>query len=218
MTSLQPIDLVCPVCDNHFRSQSVLATNSFGGKRTDFHERAAGAQPLPYLVHCCSACGYSGVAQSFAEGTEVTPQVREKVLTVLTPRAAERGLDAASERYEAAAQVAEWKGEHPRHIADLLLRAAWCCVDDHDHEGERFFRRAAAVRFEDALGMPGTVPASERAVLTYLIGELWRRIGDPRGAADWFARVEAEIIDPDEQQWVLDVARQQRDAPQDWFG
>ena len=92
MTSLQPIDLVCPVCDNHFRSQSVLATNSFGGKRTDFHERAAGAQPLPYLVHCCSACGYSGVAQSFAEGTEVTPQVREKVLTVLTPRAADAKL------------------------------------------------------------------------------------------------------------------------------
>ena len=217
MTSLQPIDLVCPVCDNHFRSQSVLATNSFGGKRTDFHERAAGAQPLPYLVHSCTACGYSGVAHSFAEGTEVSPEVRSQVLTVLTPRMAKQGLESASERYEAAARVAEWKGEHPRHIADLLLRAAWCCVDDDDHEGERFFRRAAALRFEEALGVPGSVPAAERAVLTYLIGELWRRIGDTRGAADWFARVESEILDPADQHWVLDAARQQRDAPREWF-
>jgi hypothetical protein len=30
--------------------------------------------------------------------------------------------------------------------------------------------------------------------------------------------VEREIIDRDEQQWVLDAARQQRDAPRAWFG
>ena len=47
MTSLQPVDLICPVCDNHFRSHSVLSTNSFGGKRTDFHNRAVGERPLP---------------------------------------------------------------------------------------------------------------------------------------------------------------------------
>ena len=71
MTSLRPIDLVCPVCDSHFRSQSVVSTNSFGGKRTDFHERAAGAQPLPYLVHTCTACGYSGVERNFVAGINV---------------------------------------------------------------------------------------------------------------------------------------------------
>lgn len=95
MTSLQPIDLVCPVCDNHFRSQSVVSTNSFGGKRTDFHERGVGTQPLPYLVH---TCGYSGVERSFVEGADVTAHVRSQVLTVLTPRIAHHQLDSASER------------------------------------------------------------------------------------------------------------------------
>ncbi len=218
MTSLQPIDLVCPVCDTHFQSRSVASTNSFGGKRTDFHERAAGAQPLPHLVHSCISCGYTGVAQSFVEGTEVSPQVRAMVLTQLTPRLAVHGLDTPSERYEAAARVADWRGEHPRHVADLLLRAAWCCVDDGDHEGERFFRRSAATRFEEALAMPGTVPEAERAVLTYLIGELWRRVGDARLAATWFDRVMSEIIDAEEQAWVLDAAQQQRDTPREWFG
>jgi hypothetical protein len=56
MTSLQPIDLVGPVCDNHFRSQSVVRTNSFGGKRTDFHERAVLAYVVCELALSFSAC------------------------------------------------------------------------------------------------------------------------------------------------------------------
>ena len=42
MTTLQQIELQCPICETRFRSQTVVSTNSFGGKRTDFHERAAG--------------------------------------------------------------------------------------------------------------------------------------------------------------------------------
>jgi len=66
--------------------------------------------------------------------------------------------------------------------------------------------------------MPGTVPDGERAVLTYLIGELWRRIGDARLAGVWFDRVRSEIIDAEEQGWVLEAAEQQRDMPREWFG
>ena len=47
MTTLKHIELTCPICHHRFDSQAVLSTNSFGGKRTDFHERAAGAQPQP---------------------------------------------------------------------------------------------------------------------------------------------------------------------------
>src|SRR6476620_10349254 len=66
MTTLQQVELQCPICETRFRSQSVVSTNSFGGKRTDFHERAAGTQPLPYLIHTCNRCGYSGADRDFA--------------------------------------------------------------------------------------------------------------------------------------------------------
>ena len=99
MTTLQQIELSCPVCNTHFRSQAVVSTNSSGGKRTDFHERAAGTQPLPYLV-----------------------------------------------------------------------------------------------------------------------GELWRRVGDERRAGEWFECVPGEVVDLSSQQWVIDAARQQRDCPREWFG
>ena len=221
MTTLQQIELQCPVCETRFRSQAVISTNSFGGKRTDFHERAAGTQPLPYLVHMCSSCGYTGAERDFTDEADVTPIVREHVWTELAPQltaAPNRGAVLGSEKYEAAAKVAEWQGLEPRHVADLLLRAAWCCVDEGDVEAERFFRRKAAWAFERSLDAFDGVAQEERAVLTYLVGELWRRVGDARAAREWFDRVPGEVVDAATQQWVIDAARQQRDCPREWFG
>src|SRR5438105_11595067 len=192
MTTLQQIDLQCPICENRFRSQAVVSTNSFGGKRTDFHERAAGTQPLPYLVHTCSRCGYSGADRDFTEEADVSPVLKERVWNELAPVIGPGSLS-GSDKYEAAAKVAEWQGMEARHVADLLLRAAWCCVDEGDIEAERFFRRKAAWKFQEALSSFDGVARDERAVLTYLVGELWRRIGDGRQAANWVNRVASEI-------------------------
>jgi uncharacterized protein len=220
MTTLHQIVLRCPVCERRFLSQAVVSTNSFGGKRTDFHERAAGTQPLPYLVHTCNRCGYTGAERDFSEEAEVTPVLREHVWNELAPVVRRPPMVAmlGSEKYEAAAKVAEWQGLEPRHVADLLLRAAWCCVDEGDIEAERFFRRKAAWAFEEALNAWDGVAREERAVLTYLVGELWRRVGDGGSARDWFNRVPNEIVDQSTQQWVLDAAAQQRAAPREWFG
>ncbi len=217
MTTLKQIELSCPICCNRFTSQAVLSTNSFGGKRTDFHERAAGAQPLPYFIHICSRCGYAGSERDFGDEADVSPLLKEHIWDELAPKLAD-GVIPGSEKYEFAAKVATWQGAEPRRVADLLLRAAWCCVDEGDTEAERYFRRDAAIAFEQALGSYDGVEREERAVLTYLVGELWRRVGDVRRAVGWFDRVEDELTDPTGQQWVLDASRQQRDCPREWFG
>lgn len=217
MTTLQQIELQCPICETRFRSQTVVSTNSFGGKRTDFHERAAGTQPLPFLIHTCNRCGFSGSERDFTEEVEVSPVLKERVWSELAP-ALNTGTMSGSEKYEAAAKVAEWQGMEPRHVADLLLRAAWCCVDEGDIEAERFFRRKAAWKFEESLGSFDGVGRDERAVLTYLVGELWRRVGDGMAACSWFDRVTTEVTDGQTQQWVMDAAKQQRDCPREWFG
>jgi uncharacterized protein (DUF2225 family) len=245
MTTLRQIELTCPICFNRFSSQAVLSTNSFGGKRTDFHERAAGAQPLPYFIHLCSRCGYAGSERDFGEEAEVSPSLKEHVWDELAPRLADAALSnsdsnpgggpgnggaggsghtgaalaiAGSDKYEFAAKVATWQGAEPRRVADLLLRAAWCCVDEGDTEAERYFRRQAAWAFERALASYDGVERDERAVLTYLVGELWRRVGDINKAREWFDRVPGELTNPAAQQWVVDAARQQRDCPREWFG
>lgn len=216
MTTLRQIELSCPICENSFLSQSVVTTNAFGGKRTDFHERAAGTQPLAYLIHQCGECGYSGVERDFNHEAEVSPLLREHVLNELTPCVSLAAT--GSGKYEAAAKVAEWQGLDERSIADLLLRAAWCCVDEGDIEAERYFRRHAAWMFERALGKYDGVSADERAVLTYLVGELWRRVGDLSQARGWFDRVSEEVADDEAQHWIAAAAEQQRTDPQEWFG
>lgn len=216
MTTLKQIELTCPVCRTRFTSHAVLSTNSFGGKRTDFHERAAGAQPLPYLVHICACCGYAGGERDFSEDADVSPMLREQVLDELAPKLP-GGEIPGSAKYEFAARVAELQGAEARRIGDLYLRAGWCCVDESDIEAERYFRRHAAWKFEEALSSYDGVDRDERAVLTYLVGELWRRAGDVAQAAEWFDRVESEVTDRAAQQWVLDAAWQQRCCPRDWF-
>jgi uncharacterized protein (DUF2225 family) len=216
MTTLRQIELSCPVCDNEFKSQSVVSTNAFGGKRTDFHERAAGTQPLAYLIHMCSECGFSGGEADFTGAADVSPVLKQHVLKELAP--SRSTLTCGSEKYEAAAKVAQWQGLDPRHIADLLLRAAWCCVDEGDVEAERYFRRHAAWMFQEALKSYDGVPREERPILTYLVGELWRRIGEVGKAACWFEAVAGEVTDPESQQWVVDAADQQRLNPREWFG
>lgn len=216
MTTLELIDLTCPVCTTEFRSQSVVATEGCGGKRTDFHEHVMGMQPLPFFMHMCTQCGYAGVMADFAEGVLIGTEVQERVWQELKP-ALERELPTGSLKYQHAALIAEWQGCEPRYLADLYLRAAWCCVEENDIEAERYFRRKAVSNFIEALTDFGSVPSEERAVLTYLIGELWRRIGDEYEAAHWFDRVMTEITNPAEQGWVLLTAYQQKTDPLEWF-
>lgn len=215
MTALRQIDLCCPSCGNEFSSQTVVSTNAFGGKRTDFHERAAGMQPLPYQVHMCNRCGYSGTERDFTEQTEISPLVRDHVWNELSPHVSTTVT--GSEKYEAAAKVAEWQGADPRYVGDLWLRAAWCCVDEGDVEAERYYRRHAAWAFEQALEFYDSVPRDERAVLVYLVGELWRRVGDLKQADAWFNLVPEEVTDPVAQRWVIDIARRQQSDPREWF-
>jgi len=164
----------------------------------------------------CDQCGYSGAERDFTEQTDISPLVREHVWNELSPRVSAAVL--GSEKYEAAAKVAAWQGADPRYVGDLLLRAAWCCVDEGDIEAERYFRRQAAWSFAEALAAYDTVQREERAVLTYLVGELWRRVGDVAVSNQWFDAVPGEIVDPGAQQWVLDAAHRQQTDPREWFG
>jgi uncharacterized protein (DUF2225 family) len=219
MTALNPIDLLCPVCAMRFQSQAVVSTDSLGGRHTDFHERASGMQPLPYLVHMCDRCGYAGSEQDFDEDAPVSHSLKCRVWRELSPMVAPDGRTPGSDKYDAAAKVALWQAGEARVIADYYLRAAWCCVDEGDVEAERYYRRKAAMTFAEALVSYDGVDRSDRAVLTYLVGELWRRVGDVDRARVWFDAVAREVAESPgaSPSWVLDAARQQRESPREWF-
>lgn len=215
MSTLKEVALTCPICRNRFGSTALLERDVTTPKRTDFQEPAAARTTLPYLVHLCPRCGYSATLEEFEEQPMVDSTLERHVWNELTPKLSEEPM--GSEKYEFAAKVAIWQDDDPRRIADLWLYAAWCCVDEGDIEAERYYRRFAARAYEAALSTYDGVERDDRAVLTYLIGELWRRIGDERLARAWFDRVALEVTRPAAQKWVVDAATTQRDAPREWF-
>jgi uncharacterized protein (DUF2225 family) len=218
MTTLLRIQLTCPVCNKTFGSQTVLDVGTPPQrKRTDFQAETPGFQPLPYFVHSCSRCGYTGCDVDFSSEAEVGPTIAAHVWDELAPKLPTSPLS-GSEKYEFAAKVAAWRGAEVERIGQLLLCAAWCCVNEGDVEAERYFRCQAARMFEAALALWDGVPRETRAQLTYLVGELWRRVGDIRAASMWFDRVPSEIVDLPRQRWIIRAAAQQRDDPQEWFG
>jgi uncharacterized protein (DUF2225 family) len=216
MTTLFRIELTCPVCVRTFGSQAVLTAGRSARRRTDFHEQTAGVQPLPYLVHTCPTCGYTGSHRDFGRAADVDPTIATYVWRELAPNLPS-GPITGSEKYELAAKLAASRGAGPDQIGELLLRAAWCCVDEEDVEAERFFRREAAWMFEAALASWDAVASEMRALLTYLVGELWRRVGDVKIAALWFNRVRPEIVALPRQRWIIEAADRQRDDPREWF-
>jgi uncharacterized protein (DUF2225 family) len=216
MATLTTIELCCPVCEARFVSRAVRPAAQGRPKRTDFHEHAWDTPSLPHLVHVCRRCGYAALEEDFAADGQIGPLVANHIWDELAPRIGAEEL-AGSEKFEFAAKVATWQGATARHVADLWLRAAWCCVEEGDTEAERFYRRHAVWAFEDALGSYDGVPRDERAVITYLVGELWRRIGDEAAAAIWFDRVAEEITLLGKQRWILRVAAQQKADPREWF-
>ena len=224
MTFLQQIHLRCPVCETRFQSLSANVTNRPGECRSDFREEGSGKHALPYLVHVCVSCCYAGHSDQFDDAVDIGPALRARVYAELSPRLPMRAAAGApvlplpgSEKYEAAAMIAEWQHADARYVAELWLRAAWCCEDESDIEAERYYRRKAAWAFDEALETYDEVPSNERATIVYLVGELWRRIGDYGQANRWFARVPAEIIDFKAQQYILSVARRQAQQPEEWL-
>ena len=64
----------------------------------------------------------------------------------------------------------------------------------------RFFKSALD---KSTIGNPDIIP-----VVTYLIGELYRRLEDRKAAREWFENTIESIIDP-EQQWLLELTQKQ---------
>jgi hypothetical protein len=131
MTKRRLIELCCPVCDNHFRSPAVEAADSPYEKRTDSHEQPPGSASLTYIVHTCDRCEFAGAERDFTDDTELSATVVDHVWNELASLVADRS-GVASAKYEAEANVAEWREDDSRHTTDLWLHAAWCCGDEGD--------------------------------------------------------------------------------------
>lgn len=216
MTTHTEIALTCPACGTEFSSTSWMSTNIFG-KKTDFQPITAGFSPLSLYIHTCTECGFTGNDGEFEEGHDVASDLAQKIRTELGPLVRDGRPDAAT-RYEFAARIAEWRGDDEETIANAYLFAAWCSVDEGETESESRYRLSAIEHFKKALDVEGLLAIDRVPEVVYLIGELYRRVGEVKLAREWFNRVIDQWGDSEDALAIVKLAQQQRDDPQDQLG
>jgi uncharacterized protein (DUF2225 family) len=215
MTTFREVDLNCPCCGNRFESSTWGSTNTLGQETTDLYQYARGYQPLPLYIHTCDRCGYTGYRDDFQE-TEISEKVKELIKEKLTPLAMDEEAF-PGQRYECAAWIAEWREIPSLAIGNLYLRAAYCCcVYDENREDESRYRRQAIKHFENAI-QKKEVPEDQIAAYTYLIGELYRRVGERENAGVWFDQVPELVGQDPEKEWLVKAANQQKTDPKEFF-
>ena len=184
MTTM-PMKLTCACCATAFETP-VLASTNYVGTYTDFRRRAVGFEPSQFAVHSCPGCGFSGPEGWFER--KLSEAVRELVRENLSPLSRD-ARTSLWRKFEHAARIASWTAEPLDAVAELHLSAAYVCAANGRTEEERVHRIQAIVFFRRSIDT-GVIAARHLPNVTYLVGELYRRIGLTDDANIWLERAE----------------------------
>ena len=206
-TTYKTEKFVCPCCGKEFESR-IVTMITHEGQDSDFLPHFVGDNPLPFYLAKCSNCNFIGYPEDYApensDKIHITQSQIKKILNLpLTKKIPEQ-----AQKFFIAGKIYEELKKNPYYTANLYLRGAWCCrlIDNRKAEVElqqlaiRFFKVALE---KSTISNPDTV-----SVVTYLVGELYRRLEDRKAAREWFEATVETIIDP-EQQWLLELTQKQ---------
>ncbi|MBI2945010.1 MAG: DUF2225 domain-containing protein [Candidatus Wallbacteria bacterium] len=201
----------CPVCAHVFNYQTVTRPEPENGQDADFCPKSLDPELLAsYIVQCprCRFCVY----QKDFHGT-LQARDKKKLETILLPGGSPAlPLPAnGAEKYAQAAICYQSLGRKTYFLATVQLRGRWWCRARGDSDGERRFQEVAVELLQSALRQDGQVTPEEIAVITYLIGELSRRLGRHREASEWFEQVPDLVADTGEQKWLIELTEQQKE-------
>lgn len=162
---------------------------------TDFcsHYASEEANPLLYYVHVCPHCGFAATEEF---STYFPPRTLETIEQHV--RANWRGKNYGGVRtfrdavdtYKLGIYCATLKKEKHIAIAGLYMRLAWLYRSKQKHEEEKRCMRFALEQYVASYEADDFVHTHMSEVrLLYLIGELYRRLGNEKQAIIYFSRV-----------------------------
>lgn len=204
----------CPVC---FRKVDVVMlrhnnANKIVKDDADFFKEYSMINPLFYEVVLCNNCGYAALKSYFKT---VYPKqrklIKEKISAKWTPREYPNiyDLDIAIQRFKLALISCVTKGAKSGEIASVCLRLGWLYRIKQDSEHETYYLQQALYGFKEAIETESnSVNGMDDIMLTYLIGELSRRVGDLDKASVYFSKI---LLDKTVKPTLKEKARNQRD-------
>ncbi|MEW6173743.1 MAG: DUF2225 domain-containing protein, partial [Bacillota bacterium] len=194
--SLVPIfcRLRCPECNTTFPAEIMRGTGSGGFLESDLCYRAGSIFVYPFFVVVCPGCRFAANYEEFDYLGEF-PQYSDyhPIKRALGQFLREqRALFPGSEKYRLAVISLRRKKAAVLRLAHLHLRGSWCARNEGDGKAERYHQEQAVRLFRDGLaqGCSGV----ETAMLTYLVGELYRRLGRFAEAEAVFEGVREDLL------------------------
>lgn len=205
----------CPVCERKFTVTRVRTSHCVVEKRDgDFCLHYQGVNPCLYTIWVCPCCGYASPENIFfeinKEGLDIIAlALRGKEIKINF--AGERSTEVGIASYKLAIYCCELRECKDSTLASLYLKTAWLYRELGDPR-ERDYLAKALDHYKVAYDQE-TFPLGNltELALRYLIGELFRRLGDYREAIQWFNRVvsdsksrlEPKIANMAREQWRL---------------
>lgn len=197
----------CPCCGKDFEAR-IVTMITHEGQDSDFLPHFVGDNPLPYYLAVCNHCNFIGYPEDYApenrDKTVISPSQIKKILNLpLIKKIPEIAI-----RFFIAGKIYEELKRNPYFTANLYLRGAWCCRLIENRKAEVELQQLAIRFFKVALEKSTISSPDTVSVVTYLVGELYRRLEDRKSAREWFEATVETIIDP-EQQWLLELTQKQ---------
>ena len=186
MTPVAKQQFTCMLCEKPFEDDVLEGVDRLAGQDSDFRIHNNETQPLPYMVHTCPHCGCTGYRHDRALTAEQKRRVQE-CLDVIAQKKSPCDFSYA-QKYEVLAQLLLAIDMPLQEIADAFLKGSWSADDSNEQEQSRRLKEYALKYFIKAIES-GEVPAVELPVVTYLIGELNRRLGYFDTALEWLDKV-----------------------------
>jgi hypothetical protein len=207
MAATREIELACWVCGEVFVREEPRAY-AVAGRGSDLCPQPVGFNPLPLLLHTCPTCGLTADGRGF-DPSQTDEGVREWVLAGGLSRVASQLLDVDYARYEIAA-ICHGRRRQPSalQLAEYYLAASWLAQLDGAGDVVASYQTEAAQHLERAL-LLGELEEKERAVMTYLVAELRRRLGEFDVALRLFDEAAIQFAQHGGPKWMIRALNQQ---------
>jgi uncharacterized protein (DUF2225 family) len=208
MTTFSPISLTCPVCDILFESNEI-ASYGHGSKRTDFRPNYWGFNPVFYFYHLCPKCGFCAPKSMF-ESKLNNSELKEKIdqLGPLSEVSLSKKLERAMICLEIMKDLEIIK-KNNFDLANNWLNVFWWAESSKE---EKRFGKIVLDYFERA-SKEGQVPDDNIFAVNYLVAEINRRIGNTEIANAIFDEVIALTEKNKDQEFIHNLAIQQKTNP-----
>ena len=211
MTTFSAIKLNCPICEETF-SSGRIGSCGYASKRTDFRPNYWGMNPVTYFYHLCPHCGFSASESYF--GQKITNSELVMMVKELGPLN-ENKLSSKLERAMICLEImnaTEFLSLNSYELACYWLEPYWWAENEEDIK--KFGK--VVINYLTKAFKENSVPEEQIHNFQYLIGEIYRRIGETEKAHEFFDIVLSELKE-DKNNTIYKLAFQQKTAPEEDF-